>query len=334
MPSFRESHGGDFYLDTTLGRVGASPPLPILSFLARHGFTQDFRRPAQLSTTAALASAGLEWSVAESKLVADSARVPASHYKALLRPDPDRVMEVVRRSYRVAQNEWVLDASMAMARLASPHAAIVGAATFGRTDERTMFLIRVPSRHNTAVILLAMNSHGGESAVRFHAAVVDEGSNAVLTPDLPGNVVSVPHVGDIRDRLSNLRYHEGIATFAREFDDRWERLDDALWSPRHTRSLIKHFWGSTPDDAKGHTSTTGRLHLVGDRLRHPGAHLEERFRECTAAAEAFEIICHYVDHESEARERGDYTEARDERLALGAGTKLKQQAWAWITSNT
>lgn len=49
------------------------------------------------------------------------------------------------------------------------------------------------------------------------------------------------------------------------------------------------------------------------------------------AADAYRRLCSYVDHQSEARERGDLTEDRDEWLALGAGWHFKQRIWRWIT---
>jgi hypothetical protein len=43
------------------------------------------------------------------------------------------------------------------------------------------------------------------------------------------------------------------------------------------------------------------------------------------AGTAFQLLCRYLDNESEARERRDFTKDRDERLALGAGLRHKQR---------
>ena len=73
----------------------------------------------------------------------------------------------------------------------------------------------------------------------------------------------------------------------------------------------------------------------GERaLRHPGLHLTSVLADCVDPAEVFRLICAYLDNASEACERGDFTKDRDERLALGAGLRLKQQAWRWMVAHT
>ena len=69
-------------------------------------------------------------------------------------------------------------------------------------------------------------------------------------------------------------------------------------------------------------------------LHHPRSHLTEKLAGCTDAATAYSTICRYMDNDSEAREQGDFTKDRDERLALGAGLGHKQRAWTWIVHNT
>lgn len=75
---------------------------------------------------------------------------------------------------------------------------------------------------------------------------------------------------------------------------------------------------------------TAPLEPSGDVKRHPAAHLSPDLDRSESAFRAFTRLCAFLDNESEACDRGDFTKDRDERLALGAGTKLKQKAWRWL----
>lgn len=66
---------------------------------------------------------------------------------------------------------------------------------------------------------------------------------------------------------------------------------------------------------------------------HPDGHLTHALSGCSDPALAYRRVCAYLDNQSEARERGDFIKDRNERLAVGAGLRHKQQAWRWIAGN-
>ncbi|MDK3256998.1 hypothetical protein [Blastococcus capsensis] len=258
---------------------------------------------------------------------ADGEPGAARGYRALVRPDTDKVMSVVTSAYRVADNFWVARAAVMLASQLERSAALVGACSFGRNDERTVFVVRARASNDRALLVLVYNSHGGEGAVRFFVAEADRTAGTLLTPDVPHAAVSVPHVGDMEERLDLLRYRELVPNYVAESETAWARMQDQLWSPRHTKALIKDLWGSPRPAAV----IEGREVQPGESWsRHPREHLLRSLDDFDNAADAYRWLCFYVDHQSEARERGDLTEDRDERLALGAGWRLKQRIWRWI----
>ena len=135
----------------------------------------------------------------------------------------------------------------------------------------------------------------------------------------------------MEERLKSTSHHHPWFTEAlKKLDERWRHSEDILWTSVRARALVEHLWGQTPDlRAK---DSHGRQVAPAEADRHRGFH--PGIDRVSDAATAFRMICEFLDNASEACEPGDFTENRNERLALGAGTKLKRKAWEWINSNT
>ncbi len=329
---------GKFHLDTRILETPPKGALPVLRYAQQKGVGLPDRlwQDGGTDDVGMLHDAHLRWRVDERAVLVPSPGrgaepVKADHYKALVRPDTDEVMSVVSSTYRVAENDWVSDAALMLARQTDRESALVGVAGFGRTNERTIFAVRVRASEHDALVLLAYNTHGGEGAVRFQLVEADRRTRTVLTPDVPHASASVPHVGDVEKRLKDLVHHRMVEQYLTETEPVWGRLADRLWSPRHTKALVLELFGKPrpPAVIDGRT-----LEPAEQILCHPSSHLTDSLDDYDDAASAYRRICYYFDNESEARERGDFTKDRDERLALGAGLRLKQRAWQWIVANT
>ena len=343
MVHFRDARPGHFYLqDEHVERVPASPSEipPFLRFAAKQGVAVDLWTGEAALPHQLLSAANLGWPVARREVMVPAGpgiaeTTTASHYRALVRPDTQQIMSVVTSGYAVAENAWVGQATAHYASRTEYQPAMIAAVGFGRDGERTMFAARVTGDDNDAVCLLAYNTHGGEGAVRFQLIECDRRTRATYVLDHPDASWSFAHVGDLQDRLEVVSRPGGRETvverYLAETRPLWDRLHDTVWTRRHTAALIKALWGETPDPREG----------FGDRLeghdrvkaRHPGHHLPPRMAETTDAANAYRAICEWLDNQSEACERGDFTKDRDERLALGAGNKYKRSAWKWILNN-
>lgn len=341
MYHYRDSRGGAFYLDPD--RPTRTPPggeLPLLRFVGRRGVALDLWSDAGADEQAVpwlLRDAGLDWRVEPREVLTtvgdDRMPVSVRGYRALVRPDSVTVMSVVTSAYRVAENESVARAALALGRRFDPGARLVAAAGFGRSDERTLFVVRVRTVGVTTLLLLAHNTHGGEGAVRFQLVEADREVSAILAPDSAHVTLSVPHIGDMDERLERVGFGTMVEDHVAETRVVGERLRAALWTPGHTRSLLHELWGepppvppSGPGEPPGEPSERA--------LRHPGLHLTSVLADCADPAEVYRRICAYLDNASEACERGDFTRDRDERLALGAGLRLKQRAWQWMVAKT
>jgi len=251
-------------------------------------------------------------------------------YRALVRPDIREVMSVVTTAYQEADNVLVAETAVGLARQFDPRAELVGAAGFGRTNERTLFVVRVKASVRRALLLLVHNSHRGEGAVRFRLVELDLPDGSVLAPDVPHAALSVSHVGAVEKRLKDLHLHDQVATYLAETERAWGRLGHRFWSPRHTKALVRELWGHP----KPPVAIDGRaLEPSTSWPRHPKDHLTRSLDDVDDAASAYRRVCRYLDHESEARERGDLTKDRDERLALGTGMRLKERVWDWVVEN-
>jgi hypothetical protein len=345
---FRDTRSGDFHLDKDPQPAGNA--LPLLRFASGHGFALDPWEGSNVSVERVLHEADLAWEVDPRPVLvpySDGTALPVRGYRSLVRPRPRheviknpamgevdslQVMSVVTSAYAVAENHWVAEACLALARQFDREASVVAATGFGRTNERTLFAVRLCVSRDDVVLLLAYNQHGGDGAVRFQVVRADRQMNCILVPDADHGAVSVPHVGDVRERLDRLRFRDLMEKYDAEVTPLWRDLPDRLWTPRHTAALIKELWGDEPSTDR--LTPDGRPLLSDHDLRHPKAHLTRSMHGCTDALTAYRLTCQYLDHRSEACEKGDFTKDRDERLALGAGTKHKQRAWRWIVTNT
>lgn len=326
VPHYRDAQGGDFYLDRSRpGRPSPGGDLPLIRFVGKHGAARDLWSGSGADEWTLLRKAGLDWPVQRREVLTPSRghTVPVPGYDALVRPDSETVMSVVTSAYRVAENESVARAALTVARRFDSKAVLVAAAGFGRTRERTLFVVRVRETESTTLILLAHNTHGGEGAVRFQLLEADRDVSAILAPESRHATLSIPHVGDVEERLKDLRFRSMVEDYVTETGAAWKRLREALWTPRHTRSLLHELWPEPPSTA-----------LFERASRHPGRHLTALLADCSDPSEAYRLVCAYLDNDSEACERGDFTKDRDERLALGAGLRLKQRAWRWMIANT
>jgi hypothetical protein len=340
MNHFRDTKAGKFYVDRNF-RPEQRPGdvVPFLRFAHRCGGAADLWSPGALSAGELVERAGLFWVTEERAISMPSRRSPSEDkviygYKALVRTDTEAVMSVEKSTYSVAQNEWVVDAVMTLAERWNKAASMVGAVGFGRMSERTLYAVRLQGDDREALCLLAHNTHGGEGAVRFQLVHADRPSGAVLTPNSIYAARTVPHVGNIEEHLEAFAtYSTFIADYVSDVTPLLDGLYERPWTPGRTENMIRELWGRAPDLQP--KTPDGTLREPSEEaFRHPGRNLMSSLEDCTDAGNAFRILCSYLDNESEACERGDYTKDRDERLAVGAGTKMKQRAWSWILANT
>ncbi|WP_141282389.1 hypothetical protein [Pseudonocardia hydrocarbonoxydans] len=220
--------------------------MPFQRFAGREGFADNLWTSSRRNENDLMSLALLDWPVQSRPVLTpdESGFSPREipGYRALVRPDDNRVMSVVTSSYRVAENQSVAQAAIAVGRQFDQSAALVGAAGFGRSLERSIFIVRVHGTADTALVLLAYNSHGGEGAVRFQLVEADRDAGTVMTPDMKYASISLPHVGDMEERLESLIHRNMIERYADEVQPIWHKLQDALWTPRHTRSLLGELW--------------------------------------------------------------------------------------------
>jgi HPt (histidine-containing phosphotransfer) domain-containing protein len=128
---------------------------------------------------------------------------------------------------------------------------------------------------------------------------------AVLAPDVPHATLSVPHVGRLEERLEDLLHRDLVRKYLAEAQPAWRRLQDSLWTPRHTAALVRESWGD-PNPA---VVIEGRESEPAESWpRHPKDHLLRVLADVSDAASAYRSLCGYLDNESEPRERGDLTQ--------------------------
>jgi hypothetical protein len=337
---FRDAKPGKFWLHKEREPVPSRDEQPpFIRYVAQHGFALDLWRSGGLPAAEALRAARLDWRVVRTGVVVPAgngvcADLPAEHYAALVRPDTQQVMNVVSRSYRVAENDWLASYVEALASRHGDRTPIVGAAGFGRTGERTLFVARISSSEGIALCLLAYNTHGGEGATRLQLVEADRATGTAYVLGTTKASRSIAHSGSVeyfRERLRHTRPTTPtfVDAYIAETAPLWDRLANSLWTRRHTDAVVKHLWGEAPPKTKAVLS--GVEIVLQDNARHPGYHLPSLLCDVTDAASAFRQICDWIDHHSEACERGDFTKDRVERLALGAGSRLKQDAWTWIS---
>lgn len=333
MPHYRDAKRGDFLIAPEDERgFGPRGVPPFLRFCREWGAVGDLVSEPRCDPQQLLGAAALDWRVDHRPALTDLrwGVSPVSGYEALVRPDREQVMAIVSSAYRVAENDELARAVLDLAARHDRHAALVGAASFGRRGERTLFACRVTQlSRNEVLVLLAHNRHGGEGAARVQLVIADLAADAVLTPPAIWASYEIAHIGRMCDRLDSLRDSSMVDDFLREIAEPRTLLEKAGWSRSRTQRLLHELWGDPSDDEL--RSRHGALLEPSDRARrHPAGYLSPDLDRSGTAFDAFRRICSFLDNESEACERGDFTKDRDERLALGAGTKLKQKAWRWL----
>jgi hypothetical protein len=343
MFHYRDARAGRFYLNRLdhLPDYPSETP-PFIRFARKLGGGLDLWAGEGATAESLLSTLGLHWSVHVREVLVPSGRGPhgmeqARGYRALVRPDNEQIMSIVTIAYSFAENDWVALATEQLASRLGEKEPLTAAVSFGRNGERTLFAARVTGNEDEALCLLAHNTHGGEGAVRFQLVQADRRTRSVYVLDSAHATMTVPHLGDVQDRLIRASDPDRDETFIERYlvesKPLWDRLRDKLWTPRHSTALIEELWRKTPPLTK--TAPNGNEVSTGEESSHyPGQHLLHRMRDCTDAANAYRTICYYLDNESEACERGDFTKDRDERLALGAANKFKLDAWRWIIDNT
>lgn len=84
-----------------------------------------------------LKQAKLDWCVDSRDVLVSGSRwlapVKVKGYQALIRPDTSQPMSVVTTAYRVAENDWVLNAALSLARSHDAQAVPVCASASGAT---------------------------------------------------------------------------------------------------------------------------------------------------------------------------------------------------------
>lgn len=334
---FRDAHPGQFYRhkETFEGPLPQPDQTPaFLRFATKHGMGLSLWKGEGASARDLVGGAGLHWPVMRREMVVPASPgltpdIQVKHYYALVRPDTEQVMSVVTSAYAPAENQWVAEAVENYASRIHPQSPMIAAVGFGRTGDRTLFAARVTGDDHDAICLLAYNSHGGEGAIRFQLVEVDRERQITCVLDTRHASRTFAHLGDLQNTLrkGSSTGKSFLAKYLEETTPLWERLENTLWTRRHTSALIKELWGDTPSPKVGN----GLIEAFDDvKARHPGHHLPDLMESITDAASAYRAICDWIDNRSEACERGDFTKDRTERLALGAGNKYKRDAWRWI----
>jgi hypothetical protein len=281
-----------------------------------------------------LAGAGLTWTAERRPVFATGVpnhgeMLSAPHHRAIVRSDTQQVLAVVSSAYAVAQHAMVAQTAFALARQYNPAARLIGAAPLGRDDADALMVVLVERSKAGALCILGYNTHGGEGAVHFRLVKVDRESGAVLVPDTQYVSVKEPHQGNIERRLRELqdtsRGHDWIVGYLADVEPAEAELMDRECTPTQSRQLIQHLW---PQTYKVLMAEAGELHHPEDYL------INGPLADAENAWTVFLRLCEYLDHRSEARERGDATKDRAERLARGAGDRLKRKAWSWLLENT
>ena len=346
MTHFRDARPGRFYLHAD--RPDEPRPQPsetpaFLRFAAKHGVAVNLWKGEGAEAHQLVHAAGLGWPVLRKQMTVPAGPglmhdTQVKHYHALVRPDNEQIMSVVTSAYAPADNQWVAEAVENYVRPFHPQPAMIGAVGFGRAGERTLFSARVSGDQHRAICLLAHNTHGGEGAVRFEIVEVDRARQITCVLGTSHAARTYAHTGDLRKRLAQSSRHGALGSWIEKYLDetapQWARLEDTFWTRRHTAALIDELWGRTPSLAPRQAPNGNEVPVPADWRRHPGHHLPDLMDGIADAASAYYAICDWIDNRSEGCERGDFTKDRDERLALGAGNKIKRDAWRWIRDNT
>ncbi len=231
-------------------------------------------------------------------------------------------MSVVSISYTAVDNQFVAETSLALARQYDRNARLVGATALGREGVDSLFVTLVTQWSPTDLYMLSHNTHGGEGALQFRLVEVDRRSGAVLCAPSRHRVLKESHSGNVVKRLdAKLRIDAGqqwIENYVNDSGPDLAELEARFLMVRDAAPFVDHLWPQSEES----------IWVERGQALHPRTHLlESELGHQPDGLTALTLVCSFIDRLSEAREAGDVTRDRDERLARGAGDKLKQRAW-------
>ncbi len=287
--------------------------------------------PPTLDVDGCLAQAGLGWRVRRWQVYASpdgpsDQRSSAPRYRALIRSDTHEVLAVVTAAYSHSEHRTIADAALGLGRAHDPSAWLLGARATGQSASDLALCVVVSRyRQGEAHCIVATNRHGGDGAVGFRVVGVDRATASTTATGNKSLHIREGHYGDLEGRLQKLPSTERGRAWVQDYVDdsgpeehymtsrlitrsRCVEVVDSLWPQAETRVMGSEGW-----------------------LIHPREHLlDGRLAGKDGCWDVYTQICAYLDKESEARERGDATKDRLERLVKGAGEALKYRAAALV----
>lgn len=332
---------GKFYLAPVEDRHAPSVA-PVFEYARLHGAWCEQPGGNDADPSSLVRDAGLNWHVTRRPVYTSTADtltglgdVLAHGYKALVREDTGVVLGVVTSDYAPIQNQAAAGTVTLLAQRAARTWGLQGdhgprltaAAPYGRDRSRGVYVVDLGIAGGGR-FLIARNGHGDGSAFAIDYVEIDD-AGTVIPIDAPGAgsvKIREGHLGRIKDRLTR----RSSSTFAEQWGEHlvnllvdWAYTEDWPVNRRTHEALVAHLWpGNATTDPRPYGTAV-----------HPREHLLGALEGAGTLGLVYRTICHYVDHDSEARERGDATKDRLERLAAGAGTRLKERALAWLTSH-
>lgn len=332
---------GQFYLVPVEDRHGPSVA-PVFEYARLHGAWREQPGGSDADPSALVRDAGLDWNVTRRPVYTSTADtltglgdVLARGYKALVREDTGAVLGVVTSDYSPIQNHAAASTVTLLAQRAARTWGLQGdyeprltaAAPYGRDRSRGLYVVDLGLKGGGS-FLIARNGHGDGSAFAIDYVQIHE-TGTVIPIDFPGPgsvKIREGHLGRIEDRLAR----RSSGAFAERWGDNllnmlvdWAYTQDWPVDRRTHEALVSHLW-------PGDQTTNPRPY--GTAV-HPREHLLGALEDAGTLGLVYWTICYYIDHDSEARERGDSTKDRMDRLAAGAGTRLKERALAWLTTH-
>lgn len=321
---------------------------PVLAYAQRHGYWHVETGGPVPGPAEILNRAGLDWRVLRTPVYATLpgnlpglGGIPATFYRALVREDTEQVLAVVGRDYSPIQNSTAATAVVDLAqgawltwRSEEPQAErprLVAAAPYGRERAQALYVLDlgITHRRDTTLYLLAHNGHGHGGAMTVNLIATDD-VGTVMPLDFPG-IAFVErherHVGNPTDRLTTYGSPAVAGLFADRLRDvlkYWSAVSQRPVTDADKTALVEQLW---PGDEKAHPRP-------GGTAQHPRNHLLNVLSQADTLGAAYGTVCRYLDRVSEAREKGDATKDRWERLAAGAGHRHKERALSWLVRRT
>lgn len=339
-------HDGRFYLLPRENWCDSTIP-PVLAYAERHGYRHTKRDGPVPEPAEILKRAGLDWRVLRTPVYATLpgnlrglGGIHAAAYQALVREDTEQVLSVVGRDYAPIQNSTAATAVVELAQKAwvtwrtrEPQAEqprLVAAASYGRARAQCLYVFDLGmSQGRDSLHLLARNGHGHGGAMTVNLIATDD-VGTVMPLDFPGTAFverHERHAGNPTDRLTTYGSPAVAGLFAVHLRDvlgYWGEISQRSLTDADKTALVELLW---PGDEKVHPRPKGTA-------QHPRNHLLNALAYADTLGAAYRSVCRYLDRVSEAREKGDATKDRWERLAAGAGNRHKERALSWLVRRT